>query len=98
MRSPRSWPLAAGGLFGGHLDPGETPEQALRRELLEEISWQPHGGAGPAAAAQRDVEGCAPPANGDRAEAPLGEVEAQRAKACRAAKAEAHGDQRLLTQ
>ena len=29
------------GLFGGHLDPGEMPEQALRRELLEEISWQP---------------------------------------------------------
>ena len=29
------------GLFGGHLNPGETPEQALRRELLEEISWQP---------------------------------------------------------
>lgn len=29
------------GLFGGHLDPGETPEQALRRELQEEISWQP---------------------------------------------------------
>jgi 8-oxo-dGTP pyrophosphatase MutT (NUDIX family) len=29
------------GLFGGHLDPGETPEQAARRELLEEISWQP---------------------------------------------------------
>ena len=27
-----------GGLFGGQLDPGETPEQALRRELLEEIS------------------------------------------------------------
>ena len=22
------------GLFGGHLDPGETPEQALRRELM----------------------------------------------------------------
>ena len=25
------------GLFGGHLDPGEGPEEALRRELWEEI-------------------------------------------------------------
>jgi len=28
------------GLFGGHLDPGEGPEEALRRELLEEICWR----------------------------------------------------------
>ncbi|MFZ0407617.1 MAG: NUDIX hydrolase [Cyanobium sp.] len=28
------------GLFGGHLDPGESPEQALRRELREEIDWE----------------------------------------------------------
>jgi len=32
---PGTW-----GLFGGHLDPGETPEQGLRRELQEEISWE----------------------------------------------------------
>jgi len=28
------------GLFGGHLDPGEQPEPALRRELREEIAYE----------------------------------------------------------
>jgi 8-oxo-dGTP diphosphatase len=32
---PGTW-----GLFGGHLDPGEGPEPALRRELQEEIGWE----------------------------------------------------------
>jgi len=31
---PGTW-----GLFGGHLDPGESPAQAVRRELHEEIAW-----------------------------------------------------------
>jgi mutator protein MutT len=29
------------GFFGGHLEPGETPEEALVRELQEEISYTP---------------------------------------------------------
>ncbi|MBW4538753.1 MAG: NUDIX hydrolase [Myxacorys chilensis ATA2-1-KO14] len=28
------------GLFGGHIEPGETPEVAVERELLEEIGYQ----------------------------------------------------------
>ena len=30
------------GLFGGHLDPEETPLQAVMRELKEEINWAPN--------------------------------------------------------
>lgn len=29
------------GLFGGHLDPGETPSEAVHRELIEELNWSP---------------------------------------------------------
>lgn len=29
------------GFFGGHLDPGESPEDAVIRELMEEISYTP---------------------------------------------------------
>ena len=31
---PGSW-----GFFGGHLDPGETPEVTIQRELIEEIAF-----------------------------------------------------------
>ena len=29
------------GFFGGHLEPGERPEDAFLRELQEELGWQP---------------------------------------------------------
>ena len=29
------------GFFGGHMEPGEVPEAALKRELLEEINYLP---------------------------------------------------------
>jgi 8-oxo-dGTP pyrophosphatase MutT (NUDIX family) len=34
IRYPGHW-----GLFGGHLESGETPEEGLKREVLEEINY-----------------------------------------------------------
>lgn len=36
IRYPGCW-----GLFGGHLEPGETPAVAVERELIEEINYVP---------------------------------------------------------
>ena len=36
IRYPGCWAL-----FGGHLEPGETAEAAVLRELSEEIAWAP---------------------------------------------------------
>lgn len=36
IKYPGHW-----GLFGGHLEPGETPAVAMERELLEEIGYAP---------------------------------------------------------
>ena len=36
------WPGRLG-LFGGGVDPGESPESAMRRELAEELEFHPNG-------------------------------------------------------
>ncbi|MEI6985428.1 MAG: NUDIX domain-containing protein [Rhodospirillaceae bacterium] len=38
---PGIWYPDHWGCFGGAVDPGETPEQAFRRELMEEIGFAP---------------------------------------------------------
>jgi 8-oxo-dGTP diphosphatase len=35
IKYPGQW-----GLFGGHIEPGETPEVAVKRELIEELSYE----------------------------------------------------------
>lgn len=30
------------GLFGGHVEPGESPAEAFLREMEEELTWRPH--------------------------------------------------------
>lgn len=36
IRFPGQW-----GFFGGHIEPGESPEVAMHRELIEEIDYAP---------------------------------------------------------
>lgn len=38
---PDIWYPAHWGCFGGAVDPGETPEETIARELLEEIEFRP---------------------------------------------------------
>lgn len=39
--NPEIWFPEHWGLFGGAIDPGESPEEALVRELMEEIGYPP---------------------------------------------------------